>query len=176
MLTGPGFVPYPWPVGSLNGAWYILEPLALLTSPGPRRGRTLLTWGHGTVLVLAVAAVKVSSLTWFVIGLRRDGVAGNKPLADTLLIVAAVLAVAAVAGPAALRQGGRMSMLMAALLYPYAIEFTSIIAGSGALLPENFPLHLAILFLMPLVMAAFAALIAARRRLASSEARLTPGS
>jgi hypothetical protein len=57
MLTGPGLDHYPWPFGPLTAACYILEPLALLTSPGPRRGRTLLTWGHGAVLVLAVGAV-----------------------------------------------------------------------------------------------------------------------
>ena len=175
MLTGPGFAQYPLPVGPLTAAWFILEPLALLASPGPRRGRALMTCGHGAVLVLAVGAVKLSSLTWFVIGLRRDGVVGNRPLAEILLIAAAVLAVAAVAGPAVLRQGGRMSVLMAVLLYPYPIEFASIIAGPGALLMEPTPLHLAILFLMPLVMAVFTALIAARRRLTSSDVRLTPG-
>ena len=71
-------------------------------------------------------------------------------------------------------------MLMAALLYPYAIEFASRVFGSGSyadlLRLDITPLHLVILFLMPLVMALLAILIAARLRLASSHAGLTPGS
>jgi hypothetical protein len=168
---------YPEPVTLLTAAAYILETVALLASPGPRRGRTLLTWGHGAVLFLAVAAVKLSSLTWWVTGMAASELIGDpKPRADILLMVAAVLAVAAVIGPAALRQGGRTSMLMAALLYPYAIEFASMVFGSGTLLSVITPLHLAILFLMPLVMAVLAAFIAARGRLAPPDARLTPGS
>jgi predicted Co/Zn/Cd cation transporter (cation efflux family) len=69
-----------------------------------------------------------------------------------------------------------MSLLVAALLYPYAIDFASMVARAGALLLEPTPLHWAILFLVPLVMAASAVLIAVRRRLASSGVRLTHGS
>ncbi len=133
------------------------------------------------MLLLAVAAVKLSSLTWWVTAIPAVQLIGNpKPRADILLMVAAALAVAAVIGPAVLRQGGHTSVLMAALLYPYAIEFASRAFGSGSyadlLRFDITPLHLAILFLMPLVMAMFAALIAARGRLASSDAGLTPGS
>lgn len=46
--------------------------------------------------------------------------------------------------------------------------------GSGSPLADITPLHLAIRFLMPLVMAALAVLITARGRLASSNAGLTP--
>lgn len=174
-------VTYPEPVTLLTAAAYILETAALLASPGPRRGRTLLTWRHGGLLFLAVAAVKLSSLTWWVTIMPASQLIGDpRPRADILLIVAAVLAVAAVIGPAALRQGGHTSVLMAALLYPYAIEFASRVFGSGSyadlLRLDITPLHLVILFLMPLVMALLAILIAARLRLASSHAGLTPGS
>lgn len=125
-------VTYPEPVTLLTAAAYILGTTALLASPGPRRGRTLLTWGHGAVLLLAVAAVKLSSLTWWVTAIPAVQLIGNpKPRADILLMVAAALAVAAVIGPAVLRQGGHTSVLMAALLYPYAIEFASRAFGSG---------------------------------------------
>jgi hypothetical protein len=174
-------VTYPEPVTLLTAAAYILETAALLASPGPRRGRTLLTWRHGAVLFLAVAAVKLSSLTWWVTVMPASQLIGDpKPLAGILLMVAAVLAVAAVTGLAALRQGGHTSVLMAALLYPYAIEFASRVFGNGGyadlLRFDITPLHLAILFLMPLVMAVLAALIAARGRLAPPAAGLTPGS
>lgn len=66
------------------------------------------------------------------------------------------------------------------LLYPYTIEFASVLFGSGSygdLLQFGItPFHLAVLFLRPLVVAVLTILIAARRRLASSDARLTPGS
>lgn len=171
---------YPVPVTLLTATVYILEVAALLASPGPRRGRTLLTWGHGAVLLSAVAAVKLSSLTWRVRNVPRFQLIGNPgPLVDILLIVAAVLAIAAVIGPSLLRQGSHTSVLVAALLYPYVLEFGSLVFGSasyGDLLQFDItPLHLAILFLMPLVMAVLAVLIAARGRLASSGARLTPG-
>lgn len=173
-------VTYPVPVTLVTSGAYILETAALLVSPGPRRGRTLLTGGHGAVLLVAVAAVKLSSLTWRVINVPRFQVIGDpRPLADMLLMVAAVLAIAAVIGLAVLRQGSHASVLMAALLYPYAIEFASVVFGSGSygdlLRFDITPLRLAILFLMPLVMAVLAVLIAARGRLASSGARLTPG-
>jgi hypothetical protein len=110
-------VTYPVPVTLVTSGAYILETVALLASPGPRRGRTLLTWGHGAVLLLAVAAVKLSSLTWRVINVPRVQVIGDpEPLADILLMVAVVLAIAAVIGPALLRQGSHASVLMAALL------------------------------------------------------------
>jgi hypothetical protein len=169
---GPRFEQFPMPVVLLTAAWYILQTSALLASPGPRRGRTLLTWRHGAVLVLAAGAVKLSALTWFT---ARSGAPGNKPLAGILVIVAAVLAVAAVAGPAAVRREGRISLLMAALLYPYVIEFVFRVVARHAPLPGPVPLTLAIVFLLPLALAAFAALTTARRRLASSEARPTPG-
>jgi len=172
---------YPEPVTLVTSAAYILEVVALLASPGPRRGRTLLTWGHGAVLLLAVAAVKLSSLTWWVIILPRAQTLGDPELlTDILLMVAAVLAIAAVIGPVVLRQGSYPSVLLAALLYPSAIEFVSLVFGSGSygdlLQFDITPLHLVILFLMPLVVAVLAILIAARGRLASSNARLTPGS
>ena len=77
---------YPEPVTLLTGAAYILETAALLASPGPRRGRTLLTWRHGAVLLLAVGAVKLSSLTWWATILPASQlIVDPKPLADILL-------------------------------------------------------------------------------------------
>lgn len=167
----------PEPVTLVTWAVYMLETVALLASPGPRRGRGQLTWGHGVVLVLAVAAVKLSSVTWFAVKLPGSQLIGNpRPRADMLLIIAAGLAVVTVIAPVALRQSGRMSLLIAALLYPYATELVSMVVSggnAGDLLPrvEFTPIDAVILFGLPLVMAVLAALVAARGRLASAKAR-----
>jgi hypothetical protein len=170
---GATLVTYPAPTTLLTGAVYLLETAALLTSPGPRLGRTLLTARHGAVLLLALAAVKLASLTWWATIVPASQLIGNpKPLADILLLAAAALALAAVLGLGIRHHGGHLRVLMAALLYPYAIEFASLVFGRGSyhdlLHLDVTPLHLAILFLLPLVMAALAVLIAVRGRLASS--------
>ena len=78
-----------------------------------------------------------------------------------------------------LRLGQHALWIGAGLLYPYVLEFASIVFGSGShsnLLLDVTPLHMVILFLGPAGMVTLAALIAARGRLVSSGARLTPGS
>jgi hypothetical protein len=42
----------------------LLEGAALIASPGPRRGRYLVHWGHGVVLLQLAAAVQVSTLAY----------------------------------------------------------------------------------------------------------------
>jgi hypothetical protein len=175
---------FPPPVTLINAGAGILELGALAASPGPRRGRSLLNWGHGVVLVLVIAAVKLSSVTVPVLRSvtfsTPSGWGTTPQLAWVLLLSAGALVVIAGAAAIRLRLGWHTLWIGAALLYPYVLEFASIVFLSGRY--SNFlgfdvtPLHMAILFLMPLVMAAGALLIAARRRLASSDAGLMAGS
>jgi hypothetical protein len=48
----------------LSGSVFILAGVAPIASPGPRRGRQLLTWRHGAVLLLAAATVQVSTVMY----------------------------------------------------------------------------------------------------------------
>ena len=89
---------------------YILELAALLGSPGPRRGRDLVHWGHGVVLVLCAAAlVCYWALRWY---------AGREPLVALLILVIVVAVIARVAR--AVRLSRYFRLLLAALAYPYA--------------------------------------------------------
>jgi hypothetical protein len=169
---------FPPPVTLINASTGILELGALAAWPGPRHGRQLLNWRHGVVLVLVIAAVKLSSMTFPVLGWRP--LATTPPLAWVLLASSAALVVIAGAVAIRLRLGWHALWIGAALLYPYVLEFASVAFGSDSyrdLLRLGVGLlHMAILFLGPVVMALLAVLIAARGRLASSRARLTPGS
>jgi len=44
----------------LSASAFMLVAAALIASPGPRRGRQLMTWRHGIVLLLAAGAVQAS--------------------------------------------------------------------------------------------------------------------
>lgn len=55
-LSGGGGMAY----GTANAFYYLalgLEILALIASPGPRRGLRILTWKHGALVVIATLAV-----------------------------------------------------------------------------------------------------------------------
>jgi hypothetical protein len=48
----------------LSASVFLLAGATLIDSPGPRRGRQLLTWRYGAVLLLAAAAVQVSTVMY----------------------------------------------------------------------------------------------------------------
>ena len=48
----------------LSASVFMLAGASLIASPGPRRGRQLLTWRHGAVLLLAAAAVQVCTVMY----------------------------------------------------------------------------------------------------------------
>ena len=183
------------PVAVINVGAGILELGALAASPGPRRGRSLLNWGHGVVLVLGIAAVKLSSITIVALMWQNGGAAPL--LAGVLLLAAGALVVIAGAAAMRLRLGWHALWIGGALLYPWAIEFAAIVCrsvpfrshfgfwGAGADMLVNqvgyafgmgdfTPLPMVVLVLGPAVMAMLTVLIAARGRLAASDARLTP--
>lgn len=164
----------------INAGAGILELGALAVSPGPRRGRSMLNWGHGVVLVLVIAAAKLSSVTFWALSLPiLSRWSTMSQLVWVLLLSAGALVVIAGAAAMRLRLGRYALWIGAALLYPYVLEFASAVFGGrsyGNLLLDVTPLHMVILFLGPAVMVALAALITLRGRLVSSAARLTPGS
>ncbi|TVZ02539.1 hypothetical protein EAS64_27555 [Trebonia kvetii] len=171
---------FPPPVTLINAGAGILELGALMVSPGPRRGRSMLNWGHGVVLVLVIAAVKLSSVTFWAVSLPAHSRSSTmSQLVWVVLLSAGALVVIAGAAAMRLRLGRYTLWIGGALLYPYVLEFAATVFGGrsyGNLLLDVTPLHMVILFLGPAVMVALAALIAVRGRLVSSAARLTPGS
>ena len=51
----------PYPLQLLTAGGYLLETAALIASPGPRRGRQLVNWRYGVVLLVGAAAVQLST-------------------------------------------------------------------------------------------------------------------
>lgn len=104
------YVSFPGALRLLAIGVYILELAALLGSPGPRRGRDLVHWGHGVVLLLCAAAlVCYWALRWY---------AFREPLAALLILVLVVAVIARAAR--AVRLSRYFRLLLAALAYPYA--------------------------------------------------------
>jgi hypothetical protein len=171
-LWARGQYTFPPPLTLINGAVMILEMGALIASPGPRRGRSLLNWGHGVVLLLAVAAIKLSSMTFTAFGWQP--LARLPQTAWILLLIAGVLVVIAGAAAMRLRLGRHMLWIGAAVLYPYALDLISLVTRMNLLQLDITAWRLAALFIGPVVLTLLAALIAARARLASSRIRITP--
>ncbi len=89
----------------------IVELAALLGSPGPRRGRDLVHWGHGVVLLLCAAA-----LASYAALLQQ---AAREPAVTLLLMVIAVAVIATLAR--AVRLNRYFRLLLAALACPCAL-------------------------------------------------------
>jgi hypothetical protein len=84
---------------------------ALAGSPGPRRGRDLMHWGHGVVLLLCAAA-----LASYAALLRQ---APREPVVTLLLMLIVVAAIARLAK--AVRLSRYFRLLLAALACPCAL-------------------------------------------------------
>jgi hypothetical protein len=146
---------------------YILGAAALLASPGPGRGRQLVTWRHWAVLLSAAACVQAWTLTLDAGYLRVL----MPQLADPsgYLVLSLVLGAVTVALAVTLGLNRSFLLLVAAMFYPYAMQlaFSPIFrpSGSGAdLLSPPAPGHLAVLFAPPLLLACAVMLTAIRRR------------
>jgi hypothetical protein len=103
---------------------YLLEAVALIVSPGPRRGLQLLTWRSGAVLVAAAVALTV---TW-TLTLRLEFGPAFTSEGDVQANAAAVVLLIALAGAAVLlSQLGRcVVVLFAAVFYPYVLVLARI--------------------------------------------------
>ncbi len=168
----------PEPLQLLSTSVFMLEAAALIASPGPRRGRALMTWRQGAVLLLAAAAVQVSTL-WYDAASPPVGVLTPGSLAPVYLVISVVLAVAAAGLAVALKVNRYFLLLLAVMFYPYVMELAFPSSGSGTnLIGHPTPAHLAVLYLPPLLAACGAILTAVRPlrfRVVRSSDRERPG-
>ena len=145
----------PYPLQLLTAGGYLLETAALIASPGPRRGRQLVNWRYGAVLLVGAAAVQLSTF-WYDATSRPWFLAGAPPVRPAVWQVSSVvLAVAAVSLALAWKLSRYFLLLLAVMCYPYAMQLAfSQPASSGSdLLGSPTPLHLAALFLPPVLFA-----------------------
>ena len=153
----------------LTASAYLLGAAALLASPGPRRGRQLMTWRLWAVLLPAAAFVQVATLLQYATSPRVRLWGPRPPDTSGYLVLSVVFAAVAVALAVALKLNRYFLLLLAAMFYPYAMQ----LAFSGALraassstnpLRHPTPAHLAVLFVPPLLLACWAMLTAIRPR------------
>jgi hypothetical protein len=148
----------PYPLQLITAGVLLLEFAALPGSPGPRRGRELVNWRHGVMLLLAAGsfqafaiwyAVTAPSLFW---RLPHPGIAGY-------LITGTVLAVAALVLAVVFRLNRYFLLAFAAACYPCAIQLVFNQGRAGLLglrfrpdlLGSPSPAHLAVLFGPPVL-------------------------
>ena len=154
----------PHPLQLLTAGAYILTAAALFSSEDPRRGRQLLTWGHGVVLLLAVGAVQASTLLYDSTSAFAGLLSPRPPQMWAYFGTAVVLAAAAVIMAAVLRMNRWFLLLLAAMFYPYVMLVAwPANSSSGDLLVSPTPAHLAVLFAPPVLVAGAAVIMAVMR-------------
>jgi len=154
----------PRPLQLLAAAACLLTAAALIASPGPRRGRQLLTWGHGVVLLLAAGAVQASTLLYDATSGTVGLLSPTPPHIWAYFAIGVVLAAAALIVAAVLRMNRWFLLLLAAMFYPYVMQVASPAnSSSGDLLGSPTPVHMAVLFGPPLLVAIAAVITAAMR-------------
>jgi hypothetical protein len=144
----------------LSASVFLLAGAALIASPGPRRGRQLLTWRHGIVLALCLAAIGVSTLMYDAASPISRLVAGPAHGSPVFLAVSAALAAVAVALAASFRLNGYFLLFLAVMFYPYVLQLVPRRSSSDNLIGLPTPEHLTVLFL-PALLLALAATLAA---------------
>ena len=143
----------PYPLQLLTAGGYLLEAAALIASPGPRRGRQLVNWRYGVVLLVGMAAIQLSTF-WYDATSGPFFLGGAPSSRSTLYLAGSVvLAVAAVILALAWKLSRYFLLLLAVMCYPYAMQLAfSPPASSGSdLLGSPTPVHLAALFLPPVL-------------------------
>jgi hypothetical protein len=153
IVINSSFLPYQLKV--IAPSFAILEVAALIASPGPRRGRHLVNWGHGVVLLFLAAAIQVSTLAYD----KTNHFAWPPPrsLSWGLVAISVVLALAALAVATARKLGWHLPLLLGGMLYAYALLLaTTPPASSGSdLIGSPTLVHLALLFLPALLLAGY---------------------
>jgi len=144
----------PYPLQLLTTGVYLLGTAALIASPGPRRGRQLVNWRYGVVLLVVAAAVQVSTLMYDAMRPPWVFLAPSTGRMAVYLAGSVVLTVAAVVLTVVWKLNRYLLLLLAVTFYPYALQlaFTST-GGSTDLLGNPTPAHLAALFLPPVLFA-----------------------
>ena len=154
-VAASGWIPsIPHPVQLLTTGVFLVEAAALIASPGPRRGRQLVNWRLGVVLVLTAAAVQVSTFLYDTMGFPGRFLGPRPSEAPAYLAGSVVLAVAAVALAVAWKLNPYFLVLLAAMFWPYAIQLAFVSTGGTTdLLGNPTPLHLVALYLPPVLFA-----------------------
>jgi hypothetical protein len=181
-----GRISMPFPLQALSVAVYLLAGAALIASPGPRRGRELINWRHGIVLLLAAAAVQAGNLMYDAASsIARQAYWAASPVTQVThagggtsvrvsqvftpdltgyLVAGAALTAIAIGLAVAWKQGRYYLLLLGVMLYPFGLEvgLAPSWQNSGEdLMGLPTPGHLTALFLPSLLVAAAAILIAA---------------
>jgi len=145
----------------------LLEVVALIASPGPWRGRQLFRWKHAVVLVLAAAAVHVSTIM-VALDWQPWWLLASRPVTPAYLVTASLLITAAAGLAAAFRLNRYLLLLLAGMLYPWAFQVIASAAGGPVFLagvwlavPATL-VPLAYLYLPPLLLACALAMRAIR--------------
>jgi hypothetical protein len=144
----------------LSASVFMLTAAALIASPGPRRGRELLTWRHAAVLLLAAAAVQVSTMMYQAMSPITRLLAGTPPGTTVYFGVSVMLAVAAVSLAAVFRLNRYFLLFLAVMFYPCVLQLVPRNSSSGNLIGLPTPQHLTLLFL-PGLLLALAAIVSA---------------
>ncbi len=144
----------PYPLQLLTTGVYLLGTAALIASPGPRRGRQLVNWRYGVVLLVVAAAVQVSTLMYDAMRPPWLFLAPSTGRMTVYLAGSVVLTVAAVVLTVVWKLNRYFLLLLAVTFYPYALQLAfASTGGSTDLLGNPTPAHLAALFLPPVLFA-----------------------
>ena len=140
----------PYPLQLISAGVFLLEMAALLASPGPRRGRELVTWRHGVMLLAAAGAFQGFALWYAATGRPIFTLALRHPVTPAYLVTGIGLAVAAVALAVIFHLNRYFLLVFAAACYPFAVQL-AFSAFRTNLLGRPTPAHLAVLFLPPVL-------------------------
>ena len=139
----------PYPLQLITAGVFLLEMAALLASPGPRRGRELVTWRHGVVLLAAAGAFQGFAL-WYAATNRPIFAWTAHPVTAAYVITGIALAAAAVVLAVVFHLNRYFLLVFAAACYPCAMQL-AFSAFRTNLLGRPTPAHLAVLFLPPVL-------------------------
>lgn len=130
---------------------FLLEFAALLCSPGPRRGRELVTWRHGVVLLLAAGAFQAFAL-WYAATAEHPLflVRLASPAFPGYLVAGLVLVIGAVVLAMIFHLNRYFLLVLVAACYPVAVQLAFSVFHAD-LLGYPTPAHLAVLFLPPVL-------------------------
>jgi hypothetical protein len=155
----------PYPLQLVTTGVFIVEAAALTASPGPRRGRQLVNWRLGVVLLVVAASVHVSTFLYDTMTFPGRLLPPQPSAALIYLAGGAVLAVAAVVLAVLWKLNPYFLLLLAAMFWPYAIQLAFVSTGGTTdLLGNPTPLHLMALYLPPVLFACGVLLTAAAPR------------
>jgi hypothetical protein len=139
----------PYPLQLISVGVFLLEIAALLASPGPRRGRELVNWRHGVVLLAAAGAFQGFAL-WYAATAGPIFVWARHPVTPAYVATGIASAVAAVVLAVIFHLNRYFLLVLAAACYPFAMQL-AFSAFRTNLLGHPTPAHLAVLFLPPVL-------------------------